>query len=416
MNPTGLEQACRERAVLVLVGAGGVGKTTVAAALALAAARRGRRVLVCTIDPARRLANALGLDAFGSEEVPIEAETLAAAGIALPPGGSLSAMMLDTKRTFDRLIERHAPDPQTRERILANPIYQRVSSQLAGSQEYMAMEKLYELHQSGRFDLVVLDTPPTRHALDFLQAPERLARFFDTSVVRWFAAPFRRDGSGRRGIAGRIAERVLAGLGGLFGGELLQALAEFLAALETLWGGFRERARHVRALLGQHRTAAFIVVSSPARHAIAEAYYFYRELRAHRMPVAGFVANRVRSGFGEQLPELERLAEQEQRRVLGAELAAALAPFGIERRLAEDAVTALGVFRALASADRRNLAPLRAEAEAERLAYRELRARATDIHSLAGLAALEPELVGPAAPPPRASARPVEAGQRRGGG
>jgi anion-transporting ArsA/GET3 family ATPase len=409
-----LDEICDRHRVLVCVGAGGVGKTTVSAALGLAAARRGRRVLVCTIDPARRLATSLGLDAFGNEEVEVGVELLASEGVQLPPGGALHAMMLDTKGTFDRLVQRYASDEQAAARILDNHIYKQLSSQLAGSQEYMAMEKLHELHGSGRFDLIILDTPPTRHALDFLQAPERLARFFDVSVVRWFVAPFREDGA-RRGVAARMAGKVIDWLGGVFGGELLRELGEFFAALETLWGGFRERAQRVKGLLGDGGVSAFVVVSSAAKHAVTEACYFEQELRAHGMPLAGFVANRVHRlpGAGGLDPDApagpgaDSVGDGEDRRALMARVRAGAPEAGThDLALVGQALDLLLELGSLARSDHQHLQPLRALAAGRRLVYREIPALETDVHSVAGLARLDGHLMS-GAPGPR---RPAEIG------
>src|SRR5436190_11768455 len=227
-------------------------------------AERGLKVAVLTIDPARRLADSLGLPELGNEERQVE----------IDGSGELWAMMLDPKRTFDDLIEKHAPDERTRDAVLSNRIYQELSNAVAGSQEYMAMEKLYELHQEERYDLLVLDTPPTRNALDFLEAPERLARFIDSRSLQFFLKP------GRAGlkILGRGTGLLFSTLKRVTGVDLLQDLSEFFQSFGDMAEGFEERARRVNELLSDRRTA-FFVVTSPERDSIDEAIFFHRRLR-----------------------------------------------------------------------------------------------------------------------------------------
>jgi anion-transporting ArsA/GET3 family ATPase len=265
--------------VCVCAGSGGVGKTTTSAAIAAGMARRGKKVAVLTIDPAKRLANSLGLPELGNEERRVPGDF---------GDGELWAMMLDAKRTFDELIEWHAPDPETRDAVLGNRIYQELSNAVAGSQEYMAMEKLHELHQEGRYDLLVLDTPPTRNALDFLDAPRRLSTFIDSRSLQLFTMP------------GRVGLRVLGrGTGVVFsvmkratGIDLLQDLSEFFRSFGTMSAGFRERAEHVNALLADSRTA-FVLVTSPAPDAVTEAEFFHHRLLDQGLPFAGVVVNRM---------------------------------------------------------------------------------------------------------------------------
>jgi len=265
--------------VIICCGAGGVGKTTTAAALAVAQAQAGARVVVLTIDPARRLADALGVR-VGSEPSPV----------ALPAGveGTLHALMLDPKETFDRVVARFAPTPEARDRIYRNHVYQHVSANLAGAQEYMAMERLYELSRDGRWDCVVLDTPPTRHALDFLAAPDRMANLMDEGVMRWLVLPASRGGW-------RMIERgseVLAGvLERMVGNSTIADIAEFFTAFQALWDGFRERSMEVRSLLAAP-TTRFFLVTTAAPAARAEARLFVEQLRAHQQPLAGFLLNR----------------------------------------------------------------------------------------------------------------------------
>src|SRR5690349_4361073 len=278
--------------IAVCVGSGGVGKTTVAAALGLRRALEGGRVLVCTIDPARRLANALGLEALGNVESHVPDHKFREAGLA--PNGQLFAMMLDVKRTWDDLVARHAPDRARQERIYKNRIYQQLSSALAGSQEYMAMEKLYELATERDYDLIVLDTPPTAHALDFLEAPDRVLDFLGNDTARALLAP--------AVSAGKVGLR-LVHLGGTYiaktivrftGAEVLSDLAEFMAGFQGMYEGFKARAGAVRALFAQPEVG-FVLVSSASPRSVDEALFFHERLRKERMPVAGVVANRVTS-------------------------------------------------------------------------------------------------------------------------
>lgn len=276
--------------ILVCCGAGGVGKTTTAAALGLRAAERGRRVVVLTIDPARRLAQSLGL-------VELDNTPRSVTGVDTGAGGSLDAMMLDMKRTFDEVVQAHA-SPEKAAHILANPFYAALSSSFAGTQEYMAMEKLGQLHDQRdaegrpRWDLVVVDTPPSRSALDFLDAPERLGSFLDGRFIRLLSAPAK--AGGRAYLRMVQAGMSLAGsaLSKVLGAQMLHDVQTLVAALDTVFGGFRERATQTYALLQEPGTA-FLVVASPERDALREAGYFVDRLAADRMPLAGMVVNRM---------------------------------------------------------------------------------------------------------------------------
>ena len=261
--------------VCICAGSGGVGKTTTSAAIALGMAARGKKVAVLTIDPAKRLANALGLRELGNEERLVKADV----------EGELWAMMLDPKRTFDELVEWHAPDERTRDAVLSNRIYQELSNAVAGSQEYMAMEKLHELHQEGRYDLLVLDTPPTRNALDFLDAPSRLARFIDSRALGAFLRP-----GGR--FLGRGSSLLFRAMQRITGVDVMRDVGEFFAAVADMTGGFRDRARRVESLLGAPATA-FLLVTSPQPDSVEEATLFGRRLAERRMPFAGAIVNRV---------------------------------------------------------------------------------------------------------------------------
>jgi anion-transporting ArsA/GET3 family ATPase len=271
--------------IIVCTGAGGVGKTTTAAALALRAAEGGRKVVVLTIDPARRLAQALGLTELDNTPRPVQ-------GIDTSSGGSLDAMMLDMKRTFDEVVLAHA-EPAKAEQILANPFYQAVSSSFAGTQEYMAMEKLGQLKASAEgWDLIVVDTPPSRSALDFLDAPNRLGSFLDGRFIRLLTAPAR--ASGRAGVKmfGFGVQVVTTAMTKILGGQMLSDVQTFVNALDTMFGGFRERADKTYRLLSEKGTA-FLVVAAPERDALREAAFFVERLEADGMPLAGLVVNRI---------------------------------------------------------------------------------------------------------------------------
>jgi anion-transporting ArsA/GET3 family ATPase len=290
--------------VCICAGSGGVGKTTTSAAIALGMAARGLKVAVLTIDPARRLANSLGLPELGNEERRVEVEL----------EGELWAMMLDAKRTFDELVELHAPDARTRDAVLGNRIYQELSGAVAGSQEYMAMEKLHELHQQGSYDLLVLDTPPTRNALDFLDAPRRLSAFIDSRSLQFFTAP------GRLGlrVLGRGTGIVFSVMKRATGIDLLEDLSDFFRSFGDMATGFRERADRVGALLADSRTA-FVLVASPQPDAVDEAVFFHHRLLDSGLPFAGVVVSRMHEsidGDAALSGELEALVGDE----LGAKL------------------------------------------------------------------------------------------------
>jgi anion-transporting ArsA/GET3 family ATPase len=267
-----------DRRILICAGPGGVGKTTVAAATALEAARAGRRACVVTIDPARRLADALGLVELSNEPRPV-------------PGvgpGELWALMLDTKVTFDVVVRRYAETPDQAATILANPLYRNISGALGGTQEYMAVEKLWELTEDPRFDLVVVDTPPTRNALDFLDAPERLTRFLTNRVFRMLMMPSR-TGLRAVNVATQLFVRTISKV---IGGEVVRDVVDFFTAFEGMEEGFRQRAEQMTALLRDPATG-FVVVAAPRRDAVAEARYFAGRLSASSLLVAAVVANRV---------------------------------------------------------------------------------------------------------------------------
>lgn len=290
MSAPSLGHLLAERRILICCGSGGVGKTTTSASLALQAALAGKRAVVCTIDPARRLANSLGLHELGNEVVEVDPARLQAAG--LEPRGSLHALMLDTKGTFDRLIARYAADPEARQRILANKFYQQMSSTVVGSSDYMAMEKLYELHEEGDYDLIVLDTPPTKHALDFLQAPKRMSDAFDESTLEVFLKPWTEAGKRSLGFLGRALNKVVTKVDSILGLRFVEEFADFFRAFEGMYEGFRGRAQRVDALLREAGTG-FVVVTSPSPLPMQEASYFCERLREFEMALDAVIVNRV---------------------------------------------------------------------------------------------------------------------------
>ncbi len=283
-NPVAEPQGRALARVLICCGSGGVGKTTTSAALAVKLAREGRRVAVLTIDPARRLADALAVGTIGNAAVRVPFERLGPAAA----GGELDAMMLDAKRTFDDVIARFAPSVEARERILRNHYYELVSTRLAGAHEYMAMEKLYELATSGRYDVIVLDTPPSRHALDFVGAPDRMSQLMDEGVMRWLTLPASTGGWRMIERGSEVMARVLKGM---LGERTISDIAEFFTSFSSLWSGFRERSLEVRAMLRAPSTQ-FLLVTTPSPPARHEALHFLRVLHERRMPFAGFLINR----------------------------------------------------------------------------------------------------------------------------
>lgn len=299
-----LAELLSTRRVVITVGCGGVGKTTIAASLALAAARQGRRVLCLTIDPAKRLATSLGL-----REMRAEAQVVPPELWREDPSqtGSLTAMMLDVRGTFDELVTRNAPSPEVRDRILRNKIYQEVAGSLAGTPEYMAMEKLYALKDDARYDLVILDTPPTSNALDFLDAPERMVGLIDSPAVRAFVTAFERGGSLSLNLLSKAMAKVIQAFATFTGSGFLEQVAEFVTDLQGLFGGFRERATRVRETLSG-RDVAFVVVTSPDPMAVSEAMFFVERLQGGAMRAEALVINRVRSVDEAPPPSPDRLA------------------------------------------------------------------------------------------------------------
>ncbi|MFH8787606.1 ArsA family ATPase [Streptomyces roseoverticillatus] len=288
--------------IVVCCGSGGVGKTTTAAALGVRAAERGRKVVVLTIDPARRLAQSMGIEEL--DNVPRRVP-----GIDSSAGGELHAMMLDMKRTFDEIVEAHS-DKERARAILENPFYQSLSAGFAGTQEYMAMEKLGQLRSRDEWDLIVVDTPPSRSALDFLDAPGRLGSFLDGKLIKLLVAPAKLGGRAGMKFLG-VGMSVMSGpLNKLMGAQLLRDVQTFVAAMDTMFGGFRTRADATYRLL-QAPGTAFLVVAAPERDALREAAYFVERLAAERMPLAGLVLNRVHGSAAGQLTAERALAAAE---------------------------------------------------------------------------------------------------------
>jgi len=325
--------------ICVCAGSGGVGKTTTSAAIALGMAAQGAKVAVVTIDPAKRLANALGLEELGNEPRLIERERLRAGGLELR--GELWAMMLDPKRTFDELIERLAPDPRSAEEILANRVYRELSTAVAGSQEFTAVSKLYELDKEHDFDLLVLDTPPSRNALDFLDAPGRLTSFLEGRMLRTFVRP---TGLGMR-ILGRGSGALGAALQRVTGVDLLADLSTFFRLLGGMTDDFRVRAAAVEKML-KASTTAFVLVTTAQREPIDEAIWFRRTLRETGLPFTGVIVNCVHHGIhGDSA---------------GAEVVSSLEP-GLGGDLAARVAENFHDYHVLARRDERNIARLAPE-------------------------------------------------------
>ncbi|MDQ1647022.1 MAG: hypothetical protein QOJ50_3206 [Cryptosporangiaceae bacterium] len=302
--------------IIVCCGSGGVGKTTTAAALALRAAEAGRRTVVLTIDPARRLAQSMGLTEL--DNVPREVK-----GVTAENGGELHAMMLDMKRTFDEVVLAHTAADRAEE-IFANPFYQAMSSSFSGTQEYMAMEKLGQLRATGEWDLIVVDTPPSRSALDFLDAPQRLSRFLDGRMLRLLLTPARQGGRGVLKVVSASFSFFSRTITKIIGAQLLTDLSGFVAALDSMFGSFRERAQQTYDLLKTSGTA-FVVVAAPEPDAIREASYFAERLSQEQMPLAGLVLNRVHRTGVETLTADRSLAAAERLEAEGTSPATASA-------------------------------------------------------------------------------------------
>src|SRR5947209_6506772 len=351
-----------EAQIIVCCGSGGVGKTTTAAALALRASERGRRVCVLTIDPARRLAQSMGLTELDNTPRRV-------VGVDDSSGGSLDAMMLDMKRTFDDIVLTHS-DPQRAQQILANPFYVSLSSSFAGTQEYMAMEKLGQLKDESRWDLIVVDTPPSRSALDFLDAPQRLGRFLDGRMIRMLLAPAKAGGRAYMKVFTVGLNMFTSVLTRILGAQALKDLSLFVASLETMFGGFRERADQTYQLLKEPGTK-FVVVAAPERDALREAAYFVERLSTEQMPLATVVLNRVHRSGAPGLSVKRSLAAAESLEESGeSSLTAAVLRIHAER---------------LATASRDGRMAERFSAAHPTVPLVEVGAQAGDVHDLDGL-------------------------------
>ncbi len=357
---TSIAEILADRKICICAGSGGVGKTTTSAAIASGLAARGMKVAVLTIDPAKRLADSLGLEELGNEPRQVDPALFTEAGVEMK--GELWAMMLDSKATFDELVERNAPDEAARDRILENRIYRQISNALAGSQEYMAMEKLYEIHQSGDYDFLVLDTPPSRNALDFLDAPKRLTQFIEGRSLQIFMKPTGLATS----LIGRGSAVMFQVLKRILGFDLLSDIGEFLQAFSGMVDGFSERAKSVSALLADPATS-FIVVCGPQGEPIEEAIFFQRKLLEAEMPVGGIIVNKVHYEIDGGEGVEKTLTNQ----------------LGVDSDLAVRVSANFDNYRALASRDAENISRLSRDLNAQtviRVPYFD-----EDVHDLGGL-------------------------------
>jgi anion-transporting ArsA/GET3 family ATPase len=347
--------------VIVCCGSGGVGKTTTAAALAVRAAERGRKTVVLTIDPARRLAQALGLPELDNQPRRVEVD-------GFEPAGELAAMMLDMRRTFDDMVHAHA-GPERAKEVLTNPFYRTISSSFSGTQEYMAMEKLGQLASDGQWDLIIVDTPPSRSALDFLDAPQRLSAALDGRMIKLLAGPAKAGGWGIRKIVGAGFSLFAKAVSTIVGGQLLADASAFVQAFDSMFGGFRERSTRTYELLRSGGTA-FLVVAAPEPDALREASYFVERLAGESMPLAGLVVNRTH-------PVLANLAGPK----------ALAAAEGLERR--GEAPLAAAILRLHADrvsvADRERRLVTRFTRAHEGVAVARVPAMPSDVHDLTGL-------------------------------
>jgi anion-transporting ArsA/GET3 family ATPase len=375
--------------IVVSAGSGGVGKTTVAASLSLWGALGGRRTVALTIDPARRLATSLGLETLGSVPREIPAQLFRDQG--LTPTGSLSAMMLDQKGAWDALVERHAPS-EARARILENPFYQHLSQTFAGSQEYMAIEQLCLLAESGDYDLIVVDTPPTRHALDFLEAPQRLGDFLDKSVVKWFVRPYFNAGWSALRAVNRSVGFLMRRIEQATGISALAEISDFFTSMSGLFENFQARIDKAYEVLRGPQTA-FVLVSSPEEQVLGDAEYLSTKMAALSMPLKGVVLNRVHHEF-RPLRRGRRAAElnHEDADEIAAAVAQALGGRAAEaRELAANFVD----YQALARGESLRIEQFRAGLP-RRVPLVTVPNFARDVHDLASLAAMHAFLFGPA--------------------
>jgi anion-transporting ArsA/GET3 family ATPase len=379
-----LDELIDTREVIICCGSGGVGKTTTAAAIGIRAAMRGKRVIVLTIDPAKRLANSLGLSELGNEERRVPEKKFTEAG--LEPAGELHAMMLDTKRTFDDLVEKHSLNEQMRDSILNNVLYKNISSAFAGSQEYMAMEKLFEIHVRGGYDLIVLDTPPTKHALDFLDAPRRMTDFLDGSILKWFLKPYFSAGKKGFKMFQKGTSLILRTLEKVTGITALKVASEFFLSFEGMYDGFKERAGEVYQLL-RGDTTAFLLVTSPDEITIEEAIYFYDKLVEYQMPLCGLVINKVHTDFVSD-KDIGRVMKNGGEDALAEKVSGMLAKTAREKKamqaVLKDMARNLEDFRTLAEIDAENIRQLTNHIKEETV-VRSVPFFETDVYDISGL-------------------------------
>lgn len=359
--------------VVVCAGSGGVGKTTTAAAIGLLGAISGRRAIVLTIDPAKRLADSLGIEELGNRPTPV----------AVAEKGSLAAMMLDQKGAWDALVERYAESPEVRQRIFDNAFYQNLSGTFAGSQEYMAIEQLSQLKESGDYDLIVVDTPPTHHALDFLDAPSRLGNFLDRRVMRWFVRPYMSAGWSGLRVVNRTASALLRRLEEATGVSTLADVSEFFIAMSDLFEGWDERVKRVEELL-RSRSSAFILVATPEEQVLAEAEYFCSKVEEHSIALRGVVFNRLQSELEGDRPPLDEAA------IVDA-IGDAVTSAATRRRLARNFLR----YETQARGDQLRIETFRAQLPAS-VAVATIPNFEEDLHDLAGLRRLQEPLRTPA--------------------
>ena len=374
-----------ERRILVCVGSGGVGKTTTAATLALAAARRGKKTLVLTIDPARRLANSLGLEALGHQVQQVNPALVHKA--APSQTGQLWAMMLDQKQAFDEVVARHAKDPAAVKRILANPVYAQISGSLAGAQEYAAMAKLHDFDKTGDWDLIVVDTPPTANALDFLDAPSKLSEAIDSPAIEWFRK-LKGEGESRWSLVGKTGGYVIKRLAKFVGAKFIDDISVFFTEFNDILGGFRQRAEETFALLRQPKVG-FVLVASPEPMAVREALAFHARLASAGMPFVGFVVNKVHVAR----PTVAAASKIEQA-LAGNAAVQRLELSGTTRSMAAEAlIAAHAEIETLAVADQKAVDSLRKAGGARALLV-PVPLQRDDVHDVDRLVALERFLLG----------------------
>lgn len=368
-----LDELLQSKRTIICVGSGGVGKTTTSAALGVRAAQLGRKTLVLTVDPAHRLANSLGLSNFEDEEQRVD---LPKTILGPESVDHFHAMMLDTRRTFDGVVERYAPNPQVKERILSSKFYIQAATHLAGSKEYMAMEKLYEVLKENRYDLVILDTPPTAHALDFLDAPNRLEDFLNVNTSGLMAKSSRTLGKLGLGFL-KANAMILKGVSKFMGTEVFMDILNFLNDFKEMYSGFKSRAGEVKNLM-RSRKVAFVILTSTERTSLDEGMFFQRRLSAEQMPLGAFVVNRFRTAIRNSEIELDEAKVKKE--LIGASTGQS----DDSAALAELALKALNDFERLVERDRVELERLRRMLgpNAEIVTIPEFK---EDIHNLNGL-------------------------------